>query len=53
MTTINNKSLVAANAGNRTLPHLVSELFQAQAGVEFVQVPFMGKLIRKLGLKGG
>ncbi len=53
MTAINYKTLAAANADSGTLPHLVSDLFQAQASVEFVQVPFMGKLIRKLGLKGG
>ncbi|MBI2227298.1 MAG: tripartite tricarboxylate transporter substrate binding protein [Betaproteobacteria bacterium] len=47
------RSLSAANAGNGTLPHLVSELFQAQAGVEFVQVPFKGSGPALVDLTGG
>jgi tripartite-type tricarboxylate transporter receptor subunit TctC len=45
--------LAAASAGNGTSTHLVSELFQAAAGISFLHVPYKGNTPAITDLLGG
>ncbi|MGT2492113.1 Bug family tripartite tricarboxylate transporter substrate binding protein [Cupriavidus basilensis] len=45
--------LAVASAGNGTATHLAAELFQAEAGVKFVHVPYKGSAPAITDLLGG
>lgn len=45
--------LAVASAGNGTATHLAAELFQSEAGVKFVHVPYMGSAPAITDLLGG